>query len=144
MGLDQYGGTIETKVFDYDDSNEEYQIASPFEWRKHARLQEFMNRLYMEKNSVEHKWESSIDDNGKKWINPISWDQMELTKKDVDKLDEAIQNGYRDYFCDGGFFWGHGFQEEAAADYKEQDKEFVAYAKKALKDKKKVFYECSW
>ena len=144
MGLDQYGGTIETKVFDYDDSNDEYQIASPFEWRKHARLQEFMNRLYMEKNSVEHKWESSIDDNGKKWINPISWDEMELTKEDIDKLDEAIQNGYQNYFCDGGFFWGHGFQEEAVSDYKKQDKEFVAYAKKALKDDKKVFYECSW
>jgi len=69
---------------------------------------------------------------------------MELTKEDIDKLDEAIQNGYQDYFCDGGFFWGHGFQEEALIDYKEKDEEFVVYAKQALKDGKKVFYECSW
>jgi hypothetical protein len=139
MGLDQYAGTMREKVYEYttpqgDKKEEKYQMAGPFEWRKHARLQEFMNTLYMEKNKLksEYVW------------NPISWNQIELLEDDIDKLEEAINNGYSRYFCDGGFFWGHEFQEEAAKDYKEKDLEFVQFAREALADGETVIYECSW
>ena len=52
MGLSQYGGTIRTEQYKFttqegEEKVNEYQIAGPFEWRKHARLQEFMNTIYM-------------------------------------------------------------------------------------------------
>ena len=60
------------------------------------------------------------------------------------ELEKAINSGYSEYFCDGGFFWGHQFQEEAAKDYKEKDLEFVQFAREALADGETVVYECSW
>ena len=41
MGLDQYAGTMRERVYEYTTSEgvkkeERYQMAGPFEWRKHA------------------------------------------------------------------------------------------------------------
>lgn len=149
MGLDQYAGTMCTKTYEYETPKgekkvDEYQMAGPFEWRKHARLQEFMNKLYMEKNKVDNKWEEDRDENGQVWINPISWNSIELTEEDIDRLENAIKNHYSGYFCDGGFFWGHEIQESQAEYYKDKDLEFVEFAKKALADGETVIYECSW
>ena len=149
MGLDQYAGTMRTKTYEYktpegDKKIDEYQMAGPFEWRKHARLQEFMNKLYMEKNKVDNKWEEDRDADGQVWINPISWNSIELTEEDIDRLEKAIKNHYNGYFCDGGFFWGHEIQESQAEYYKEKDLEFVEFAKEALADGETVIYECSW
>ena len=119
-------------------------MAGPFEWRKHARLQEFMNKLYMEKNKVDNKWEEDRDADGQVWINPISWNSIELTEEDIDRLEKAIKNHYSGYFCDGGFFWGHEIQESQAEYYKEKDLEFIEFAKEALADGETVVYECSW
>ena len=149
MGLDQYAGTMREKVYEYttlegEKKEERYQMAGPFEWRKHARLQEFMNTLYMERNKLKSKWEQDKINDGEYVWNPISWHQIEHLEDDIDKLEEAIHNGYSRYFCDGGFFWGHEFQEEAAKDYKEKDLEFVDFAREALADGETVIYECSW
>ena len=149
MGLDQYAGMIEEQKSEHfkneDGSYDTWEMAVPFEWRKHARLQEFMNRLYMERNKIGSKWEQSqIDEDGKAWITPISWSSIELSSEDIDSLEKAIDNGYSDYFCDGGFFWGHQSQEEMAKEYKDRDKEFVKFAREALSKGEKVFYQCSW
>jgi len=149
MGLDQYAGTMREKVYKYttpqgEKKEDKYQMAGPFEWRKHARLQEFMNTLYMERNKLESKWEQDkINDSEYVW-NPISWDKIELLEDDIDKLEDAINNGYSGYFCDGGFFWGHEMQESQAEYYKEKDLEFVEFAREALADGETVIYECSW
>ena len=71
-------------------------------------------------------------------------DDFGYTKGISKNIVEAINNGYCRYFCDGGFFWGHEFQEEAAKDYKEKDLEFVEFAREALADGETVIYECSW
>ena len=149
MGLDQYAGTMREKVYKYttpqgEKKEDKYQMAGPFEWRKHARLQEFMNTLYMERNKLKSKWEQDkINDSEYVW-NPISWDKIELLEDDIDKLEDAINNGYSGYFCDGGFFWGHEMQESQAEYYKEKDLEFVEFAREALADGETVIYECSW
>ena len=152
MGLDQYAGTMREKVYKYttpqgEKKEDKYQMAGPFEWRKHARLQEFMNTLYMEKNKLESKWERDKIHDGEdaeySW-NPISWDRIELLEDDIDKLEKAIRDGYRNYFCDGGFFWGHEMQESQAEYYKDIDLEFVEFAREALADGETVIYECSW
>jgi hypothetical protein len=149
MGLDQYAGTMRTKTYKYttpDGENKEdkYQMAGPFEWRKHARLQEFMNNLYMERNDFTSKWESDETPNGERVWNPISWHQIELSSEDIDELEKAINSQYSNYFCDGGFFWGHEIQEYQADYYKDKDLEFVEFAREALKDGETVIYECSW
>ena len=149
MGLDQYAGTIRTQTYEYttptgENKVDEYQMAGPFQWRKHARLQEFMNSIYMKRNKLQSKWETEEDSNGQRWSNPISWESIELKSEDIDELEKAINNGYSEYFCDGGFFWGHQFQEEAAKDNKQKDLEFVQFAREALADGETVVYECSW
>jgi len=149
MGLDQYAGTMREESYEYKKPNgetftETWQQAGPFQWRKHARLQEFMNQLHMERNKIKDKWEKDIDSNGQVWINPVSWNKIELSKEDIDKLEKAINNHYSGSFCDGGFFWGHEIQESQAEYYKDKDLEFVEFAKEALEDGETVIYECSW
>jgi hypothetical protein len=149
MGLDQYAGTMRTKTYEYktpegEEKKDEYQMAGPFEWRKHARLQEFMNQLYMKRNNIEHKWESDDLQSGEVVWNPVSWSTLELSWEDIDELEKAVNTQYRNYFCDGGFFWGHEIQEYQADYYKDKDLEFVEFAREALKDGETVIYECSW
>ena len=149
MGLSQYGGTIRTEQYKFttqegEEKVNEYQIAGPFEWRKHARLQEFMNTIYMERNNIKNKWEEIAKDDGDTYWNPISWDTLELNEEDINRLEIAIHDGYREYFCEGGFLWGHEMQEEQRNYYKDKDLEFVEFAKEALADGETVVYECSW
>ena len=149
MGLDQYAGTMRTKSYKFttktgEEKVNEYQTAGPFEWRKHARLQEFMNTLYMERNKLTNKWEEITQEDGSTYWNPISWDTLELTIEDINRLEVAIHDGYREYFCEGGFLWGHEFQEEQRDYYKEKDLEFIEFAQEALADGETVVYECSW
>ena len=102
MGLDQYAGTMRTKTYEYetpegDKKVDEYQMAGPFEWRKHARLQEFMNQLYMKRNNIEHKWESDELGDGETVWNPVSWSTIELSEEDIDELEKAANNHYIDF-----------------------------------------------
>jgi hypothetical protein len=69
---------------------------------------------------------------------------VEMTEEVVAKLEEAIKNNYKDYVAEDGFFWGQQFQEEAVKEYKEQDLDFLADCKDALKNNDTLTYECSW
>jgi len=151
MGLDQHAGK-QKHTFRWTNNEGKthtWEGVGPFEWRKHARLQEFMTRLFMSKKDIE-----ASEGSGKAWREttfgespatlPIEFDEIELSLNDIELLEEAIKNGYKDYYCDGGFFWGHQFQEESVKDYHEKDKEFVEFAKQRLSEGKKVFYSCNW
>ena len=50
----------------------------------------------------------------------------------------------KDYVAEDGFFWGQQFQEEAVKEYREQDLDFLADCKDALKNNDTLTYECSW
>ena len=123
MGLDQYAYT----------RNKENCVA---QWRKHARLQEFMERLWVEKTGTQAQ-----DFGGEGGLNN---EFMELDEGDIEKLAQAIATDYNEYFCEGGFFYGHQFQEESVRENKEDDLAFVETAKKALADGEKVHYSCWW
>ena len=69
---------------------------------------------------------------------------MKLTLDDLDKLEKAIKNGYKDYECDGGFFWGDDYQEETVKEYKEYDLEAVKSCKELINNGSEVFYYESW
>ena len=44
--------------------------------------------------------------------------------------------------CEGGFFWGHQFQDESAKEYKKQDLEFCKWAIDATRNGHSVYYKC--
>jgi len=146
MGLDQYAGIKNyTYHYDIDDKDFSYTNVGPFEWRKHARLQEFMHRLYLEKTGKE-----ASKDSKKKWVKvdgnlyPDQFGTLELISEDINKLEQAVRDGYADYDCDGGFFWGHQNQEYDAGYYFKQDLRFIDTARKLLKRDLKVYYRESW
>ena len=136
MGLDQYAylrnkdSKLNGTITDEDYSNIKY------EWRKHARLQVFMRDLHREKNPDAHKGNFGLGFNNES--------SLELTIEDLEKLEKAIKEDYYGCFASDGFFWGQQFQEESAKEYKDQDKNFVKWARQELKDGNKVFYSCSW
>lgn len=118
MGLDQYAGR--------------------YTWRKHARLQEFMNQMWHKQNP-----NGETEDGMNLGFN--AGDKPVIIDSDVVKeLEEAIKYDYIQYFCADGFFWGQQFQEWSVKEYKKQDKEFLKEAKQAIKDGKPLEYECSW
>ena len=144
MGLDQYAH-IRNKNIDwkkiYSDKYEPKEDG--FVWRKHARLQVFMAREFAKQNPKEDTTKhtslpmSGLGFNGEdKAVN--------ITKDVVKRLEEAIKNGYYDYFATDGFFWGQQFQEEQVKDYEKQDKQFLKFCKEALKKGENIEYSCSW
>ena len=149
MGLDAYGGKLKHK-YTYEFENSEgktikhsYLGVGHFQWRKHARLQEFMTRLYMKRHNLKHKW-IQRDDNDWHPIEFGKYNRIRLKPSDIDELEKAINTDYDEYFCDGGFLWGHQTQEYSVNWYRKQDLEFVEYARDRLNKGKLVYYSCSW
>ena len=137
MGLDQYGGWLEPKKESKDnvvDLFEEKDNSNQcFDWRKHARLQEFMRNLYYsKKNKIPEFGVMGCEFNCTKVF---------LNKEDVLELQNAVSSD-RLPFCADGFFWGQQFQEESMKEYKAQDLEFCKEALKWLEEGKQVYYEC--
>ena len=131
MGLDQYAG--------FRDSNGE--VHEEFYWRKHARLQQFMAKMFNEqKKNKKHNTVSDLQHLG------FNGGQggVKITEDIVKKLEEAYKNNYYDYFAPDGFFWGQQFQEEQVTEYKAQDEKFISWCKEQLKAGKDIGYDCSW
>jgi hypothetical protein len=118
MGLDQYAH-IRIKSWNKREYN--------YEWRKHSRLQQFMTELWYSKGNNEE----------------FNCKELKLDLNDINKLEEQIHSGYEDYPCEGGFFWGHQWQEEACNDEKANDLDFIKRAKEAFKtENSTVVYSC--
>ena len=148
MGLDQYAHLRDRKVDwekYYNDDEEEQK--GVFVWRKHARLQTFFARKWREQNQAEQKKRdkrltSHPMDLAHLGFN--SGDEVYITEDVVKELEETYKQNYHDNFCSDGFFWGQQFQEESVREYKAQDKEFIAWCKEQIKNKKVPIYTCSW
>jgi hypothetical protein len=120
MGLDQY-------AYSKHKGDKESTFTEKFYWRKHSKLQLFMEKLYFNKIQKE----------------AFNCKPLELTQEDVDELREMIKNNELPK-CSGGFFWGAEFGDEAAADYKEQDLEFCDWAENELKEDRIPIYYSWW
>ena len=149
MGLDQYAQIKNKKInFKKVYSNEYEPTLHGFYWRKHARLQVFMNEQWVKQN--EHKYKKQLQDACSK--EPFNLDHLGfnagevvyMTEEVVKNLEKAIKENYHSYFASDGFFWGQQFQEDSMKEYRKQDEKFLEFCKKALKEKKVVTYECSW
>ena len=131
MGLDQYAG------FRDSDGN----VHEEFYWRKHARLQQFMAREFDLRNKdKKHDAENTMNNLG---FNGGEGG-VKITKEIIEKLKIAVESKYYDYFASDGFFWGQQYQEEQVKEYKKQDKKFIEWCEKQLKDGKNIGYDCSW
>ncbi len=125
MGLDQYAYI--TKQAMESDSEIPPAKLEEFYWRKHPRLQEFMELLWVERGNTDE----------------FNCQLLELTKEDVLSLLAGVSN------CElpvsgGGFFFGHQRQDEAADHYREDDIAFCHKAVKALNEGFHVTYSCWW
>lgn len=119
MGLDQYA------YIKSDDKDTELA----FVWRKHAKLQAFMENLWTAKTSQP--------------AGDLNCAELKLQEADVDVLQGLVEAGNLPKSF-GGFFFGHQAQNEAAAEYAEYDAQFCEWAKEQLAAGKTVIYSCWW
>ena len=137
MGLDQYAGFRDSKG----------EVHEEFYWRKHARLQVFFAKQFRKQKEKELST-LKYKNNTMEDLQHLGFNGgqggVTITEEVVKDLEEAIKNGYYDHFASDGFFWGQQFQEEQVKEYKAQDKKFLEWCKKRLKEKKEIGYDCSW
>ncbi|MEO0712279.1 MAG: phosphoglycerate kinase [Pseudomonadota bacterium] len=122
MGLDQYAYT---KTEDCGDEGD----APKFVWRKHSKLQTFMEALYEDRTGL-----SAVD---------LNCGELQLQIGDIDAFELAVTKNALPH-CEGGFFYGHQFQNEQAAEYRDYDLAFCAWARAELEQGATVIYSCWW
>lgn len=133
MGLDQYAYINPEKVETTSPEGHTYvdvKADQEFYWRKHSRLQDFMEELWVKKTGL-----PKVD---------LNCEDMELTEADINQLEGAWHNSYEDNVSAGGFFYGHQFQKEQVTEYAKDDRDFINAARKALAEGHSVIYTCWW
>lgn len=137
MGLDQYAYARPPRKRNGDDDE---QIC---DWRKHNRLQGWMQQLWEDKGRPNAQTEG--DEMG-----DFNCVELQLTAQDIDNLEYAIENF--ELPESNGFFWGsdsyfwNDENDEPFPEneywYKKHDLDFVAQARKMLDKKWRVYYSC--
>ncbi len=124
MGLDMYATVIKGKVnseVDFDTNNiQDYEELHY--WRKHPNLHGWMQNLYYDKGGKDDSFNGS---------------DVVLTESDLDSLEQDIIDG--NLPNTSGFFFGQTDGSE-----RDDDLEFVAKARKAIKEGKTVYYTSWW
>ena len=141
MGLDQYAGVR--------DSDGEV-TDSQFYWRKHARLQVFFAKEFIQQHkglpeTATYKVgaEGFFGDLSHLGFNGGEGG-VKITEELVNRLDKERREEYPNCIADDGFFWGQQSQKDAIQKYKTQDEEFVDWCRKQLKAGEEIAYDCSW
>jgi hypothetical protein len=134
MGLDQYAFTLEG----------ESKTEGIAEWRKHNRLQGWMENLWVKKDDGNQITEDDPF--------VFSGVEFELVAEDIDNLEKAIM-GINLPETEGFFFGPDSYlcyDDEGTTlpaseyGYKEEDLSFIKKAREALAKGKKVFYGCDF
>ena len=139
MGLDMYAYTVNKEDKD-DEECINYTEDYEFEWRKHAKLHQFMHDHYyalVDEGTIEEDSEH-VEKNPMGAFNCIP---LYLDEDILEQLQELVEKDELPE-SEGGFFWGHQFQEESAKEYKKQDLEFCKWAIEATKLGHSVYYKC--
>ena len=125
MGLDQFAYKVKSE-HDSDTKTRTTTRTQIAYWRKHNRLQGWMESLFSQKG-------------GDGTFNCVDvW----LEGEDLDKLEVAILG--RELPETGGFFFGNDSYASYDEWYKEDDLEFIKKAREALKDGWEIVYDCWW
>jgi len=143
MGLDQYA----YRRLPDEDSDGNITIV---DWRKHNRLQGWMEQLWEDKG---RPYEGNLDD-----LDPCEMGsdfncvELEITLSDLEQLEAHVSN--KTMPETGGFFFGDdsfGWENEDGKPYegnnyfhKETDLEFIREAREAIADGQKVYYSSWW
>lgn len=122
MGLDQYAYRKTPETGEEGDS-------PAFVWRKHAKLQTFMEHLYTARTGLD--------------ASDLNCGELRLEAADIDRLETAAKAGTLPV-CAGGFFYGHQFQDEQAEAYRAHDLAFCAWARAEMQAGSTVIYSCWW
>ena len=137
MGLDMYAFKHKGEQFKPNQKRDEADVIQIADWRKHNRLQGFMQELW------EARTPEEVKQSDKGW-NQFNCVPLYLSKEDLDMLEEQVRT--RTLPETSGFFFGqdsYTWQGEQE-DMKAYDLKFVANAKKYLNEGYEVFYECWW
>jgi hypothetical protein len=125
MGLDQF-------AFSKNEYGEKTEIAY---WRKHNRLQGFMEALWVEQEAGE---DGNTED-----FNCVD---LELTEEDLNKLEKAVIT--YNLPQTGGFFFGQDSYEyrNSQGNYEdyEDDIAFIAKGREVLANGDTLIYSCWW
>ena len=127
MGLDQNAYMVKSD-YDSDTKTETITKTEIHYWRKHNRLQGWMEELYRSKGGQEE-------------FNCVD---VHVSKDDLDNLEQTILD--KELPETGGFFFGGDSYEDYEGEYgyKETDLRFIVSAREALQEGKKVFYNSWW
>ena len=131
MGLDMYAFSAT------NDTDDGVEIAY---WRKHNRLQGWMDALWHSKGGVDTP--QVYGDFG----TSFNGQRLELTEDDISELERVILEGVLPET--GGFFFGPDSYSDMTEDghyyYYEKDIAFIKAARAELAKGRKVYYVCSW
>ena len=137
MGLDQYAYSRPPRKRNSDD---DVQL---MEWRKHNRLQGWMQQLWEDKGCPNAQTEG--DEMG-----DFNCVELQLTAQDIDNLEYSINNfelpeanGF--FWGSDSYFWNNEDDEPFPENeywYKSNDLMFVESARKALDNKHRIYYSC--
>tara|TARA_R110000824_G_scaffold235651_2_gene424484 strand:- start:282 stop:701 length:420 start_codon:yes stop_codon:yes gene_type:complete len=139
MGLDQYA----YRRLPDEDSDGNITIV---DWRKHNRLQGWMERLW------ECKGRPNFDSSTDEAMGSFNQVELEITLSDLEQLEAHVENkslpetgGF--FFGDDSFSWTDENEkpfEDGDYYHKETDLEFIKEAREAISDGQKVYYNCWW
>lgn len=137
MGLDQYAYSRPPRKRNSDD---DVQL---MEWRKHNRLQGWMQQLWEDKGCPNAQTEG--DEMG-----DFNCVELQLTAQDIDNLECSINNfelpeanGF--FWGSDSYFWNNEDNEPFPENeywYKSNDLMFIESARKALDNKHRIYYSC--
>jgi hypothetical protein len=127
MGLDQNAYMVKSD-YDSDTKTETITKKEIHYWRKHNRLQGWMEELYRSKGGQEE-------------FNCVD---VHVSEDDLDNLEQTILD--KELPETGGFFFGGDSYEDYEGEhgYKQHDLEFIEKAKEATKDGWRIVYSSWW
>ena len=135
MGLDQY-------AYAEDGENQE-ELAY---WRKHNRLQGWMEELWHDKGKP-NQAEEEMNPMGSFNCIPLQITLSDLEQLEAHIVDKKLPETAGFFFGDDSYDWldeNENPFDEGDYYYKETDLKFIEDARKAIDDGKKVYYNCWW
>ena len=117
MGLDQFARSRKAGTDKEDES-----VIDLAYWRKHNRLQGWMEQLWISKGGV----------------GEFNCEEVPITLEDLDELEIAINN--MDLPETEGFFFGDDSYEDYEEYLKESDLKFIDNARKEINNGNEVYY----
>lgn len=126
MGLDQYAFAREVIKSDDEEEPVDIDIA---QWRKHNRLQGWMENLYRDKHPNSEK--------------EFNCEEVELTTEDLDRLESDITDKALPK-TEGFFFGDDSYSWPEQKEIQEYDLAFIKEARQYLQDGYKVYYSSWW